>query len=210
MRLLSEAWDEVSAETIQNCWRHSGVVPNDDTKWEDLFISNDALLDSGVSDIEMCDNTQSVWQLPSSWGIISKCATSNWTLPFTEKKLKDILGEAYNPDHWSKALYAVAGVKSTKDAVAAVEALILTCQNSHSHSMPQPAWSNTNQLVQSENELKEVVTELYNCGCLQDLSEIDDLLDPPIEHEDLDSVEMDNFADGDKGLQEIKDYVKRK
>ncbi|QRV94802.1 tigger transposable element-derived protein 6 [Ceratobasidium sp. AG-Ba] len=27
MRLAQQAWDEVDAKTIQNCWRHTGICP---------------------------------------------------------------------------------------------------------------------------------------------------------------------------------------
>lgn len=30
MRLASRAWDSVSSETIQHCWRHTGISPEED------------------------------------------------------------------------------------------------------------------------------------------------------------------------------------
>lgn len=40
MKLLWEAWNEVSAETIQNCWRHISITAHDDEEWEDVFIQH--------------------------------------------------------------------------------------------------------------------------------------------------------------------------
>lgn len=39
---------------------------------------------------------------------------------------------------------------------------------------------------------------------------LDDLLDPAVEREDADSEEIDNFASGDKGLEEIVRYIQKK
>lgn len=38
MRLADSAWDDVSPETIQNCWRHTGICPEGDLEGlEGLF-----------------------------------------------------------------------------------------------------------------------------------------------------------------------------
>ena len=34
MRMLTRAWEEVSETTIQNCWRHTGILPERDTEDE--------------------------------------------------------------------------------------------------------------------------------------------------------------------------------
>lgn len=34
MKMLTRAWDEVSPETIQNCWRHTGILPEVDSAEE--------------------------------------------------------------------------------------------------------------------------------------------------------------------------------
>lgn len=55
MRMLKRAWSEVKLSTIENCWKHTSIMAKDNnTSWEDLFMSDDAPSDS--DDIHMSDN----------------------------------------------------------------------------------------------------------------------------------------------------------
>ncbi|KAE9391462.1 hypothetical protein BT96DRAFT_945360 [Gymnopus androsaceus JB14] len=51
MKLLWESWDEVTSETIHNCWRHVGITHSNDEEWEDIFVNPDTL--GSDSDVEM-------------------------------------------------------------------------------------------------------------------------------------------------------------
>lgn len=47
MKMLKAAWDEVTLETISNCWKHTGISPGEDEEWEDIYIDADAPEDDG-------------------------------------------------------------------------------------------------------------------------------------------------------------------
>ncbi len=97
MKLLKEAWDEVTPETIQNCWRHVGITPRDDEEWEDNFVDADAPNSDGESDIEMLDPSQGDAEtLRAALDIILKFAQSKWTLPQAEEQLEVLLGDGYD------------------------------------------------------------------------------------------------------------------
>ena len=70
MKLLHEAWDDVTQETIVNCWNHVGISPHNDEEWEDIFIDSDA--PDSDSDIAMAldDSASDSKVLRDAWGVI--------------------------------------------------------------------------------------------------------------------------------------------
>ncbi|KAL0564112.1 hypothetical protein V5O48_017944 [Marasmius crinis-equi] len=145
----------------------------------------------------------------SGWDIILEYARSpNWTHPMTEKKLEEQLGNRYQSSNWTWALFAVTGAENTVDALLAVEKLMPKSMTK-SPSSPPSLTANTEQLTTSKNELREAILELHKRGHLPDLPDIDQLLNPPLKRADSDSVEL-NFSEGEKGLEEIRDFLKRK
>lgn len=95
MKLLRESWDEVTPETIRNCWKHVGITPRDDKEWEDIFIDADA--PGSDSDVEMVDPSESdPGILSKAWEVILSFAESEWSLPQAEEQLEQLLGDAYD------------------------------------------------------------------------------------------------------------------
>ena len=67
------------------------------------------------------------------------------------------------------------------------------------------------ELQQAEKDLLESVHTLKDRNHIRgEIPSLDDILDPAIEREDADSEETDNFADGEKGLEQIVNYVQKK
>lgn len=124
MKLLRESWDEVTPETIQNCWKHVGITPRDDEEWEDVFINADA--PGSDSDVEMVDPSESDSSiLRKAWEVVLPFAESEWTLPQAEEQLELLLGDGYDRKDWEQGLDAVMKAEGDSEmAVKAVKAII--------------------------------------------------------------------------------------
>ncbi|KAL0063893.1 hypothetical protein AAF712_009175 [Marasmius tenuissimus] len=214
MRLLEKAWDEVTPETIQNCWQHSGVVPNHDETWEDIFINADApSVTSDDSDDEMDVDGEAEKEsgVVEGWKIILEFAQSGMTLPEAEKKLKSHLGSCYKAADWQVALFAVTGSETSKEALAAVQKLMPVTKASDSRCSTMGSNPvSIQQIQESEIELMECVKELYSRGHLENVQDVNNLVDPAAEREDADNMEVTGFDDSEAGLEGIWDYVLNK
>ncbi|KAJ8091208.1 hypothetical protein PM082_004184 [Marasmius tenuissimus] len=182
MRLLQKAWDDVTPETIQNCWRHSGVLPGDDKEWEDIFVDSDA--PDIDSDIEM-DGPPDEKSVKSGWDILMEYATSDLTHRDAEKKLKELLGNTYNPADWESALFAVMESESTEAAVAAVRAQMPKGKSASQTTQTSRCTAQPTQLVELETEVMECVGELYKRRHLRNMPTLDEVVDPSTEYEVL-------------------------
>ncbi|THU93936.1 DDE-domain-containing protein [Dendrothele bispora CBS 962.96] len=205
MRLLHEAWNEgVSAETIRNCWRHTGISPDDSDDWED--VDN--------SDVEMVeDDSEST--LHEAWRVLMAYATSDWSRSQAEDELKAVLQDEFNPVDWQGPLNAVMECEDTESAVEAVNSLMPEFTKTSSHDNPSSPSHAIRavcaDLKKAEEDFMACVQELHDRKRIKgDMPPIEDLLDPPEEREDADSEETDHWSEGDKGLKEIAGYVEQR
>ncbi|KIK54741.1 hypothetical protein GYMLUDRAFT_249260 [Collybiopsis luxurians FD-317 M1] len=71
--------------------------------------------------------------------------------------------------------------------------------------------ASTMELKEAEEKLMATVQALKGRNCIKgDIPSLDDLLNLPIKRIDADSEATDHFADGDKELAEIVDYIQNK
>ncbi|KAJ7435991.1 hypothetical protein B0H11DRAFT_1937097 [Mycena galericulata] len=148
----------------------------------------------------------------AGWDVILEFATTKMSLPQAEKCLKQIFGTGYVASDWKAALDVV--MDSEEDsaiAELAVRALMpdftkdLTAAAS---SLPAPI-ANDRRLKEAEGAFADAVQKLRNERCLRgEEASIDELLNPQIEQEDLDS-EFLRFVEDDEGTREILEYLKR-
>ncbi|KAJ7876696.1 hypothetical protein B0H14DRAFT_3787464 [Mycena olivaceomarginata] len=96
-------------------------------------------------------------------------------------------------------------------AEPAVRALMpdFTKDSTAASSLPTPI-ANDRRLKDAESAFSDALQTLRKERCLRgEEASIDELLDPQIEQEDLDS-EFLRFAEGDEGTREILEYLKRR
>ncbi|KIK51388.1 hypothetical protein GYMLUDRAFT_64840 [Collybiopsis luxurians FD-317 M1] len=200
----------IHTETIANCWKHVDISPGDHKEWEDIFVDPDApddQSDAGSEDVQMLDIDQSDPRvLHWGWDIILAFAESKWTLPQVEDQMQGVLGLAYDPKDWQAGFDAVLNVEG--DSAAALEAVKVLMSTSSSGKpasfQMQPEFAKNPELKMAENQLMDAMNALKECNCIKgDIPSIDDLLNPPIEHMDVDSEATDHFADGEKRLAQI-------
>jgi hypothetical protein len=84
MRLTEKAWSMVSAETLLNCWKHTGIVPEEA---------------KGTAEMPLMQQV--------GWNIIESFAASEMMLPNAEKALQAALGDSYRDEDWRDALVMV-------------------------------------------------------------------------------------------------------
>ena len=111
LHMARDAWDDVTPETIKNCWNHTG-------------IQRDPI----------------ILRIPSTltqrgWNIIRAFADSpsGMTLPQAKDSLKKIFGDQYNNDDWQPALKIVTETEPDEDVHSLIKAL-----QEKSHSKNQP------------------------------------------------------------------------
>ncbi|KAK0219797.1 hypothetical protein IW262DRAFT_1460902 [Armillaria fumosa] len=150
------------------------------------------------------------------WELVLKFAQSDWTLPHVEQELMTLLRDDYDAADWSKPLKAVMDAEGdVAEAVSAVTLLMPSDFEDHPSQSLQPLsdwnkFASCSSLKDAENECLEAVKALKSCNCIKsDLYTLDDLLDPLAEQEDADSEELNNFANGDKGLHQMIDHVRK-
>ena len=101
LQMATAAWDDVSPETIQNCWKHAGIQRNPIT----IRLPAPTLVQQG-------------------WSIILKFASgSDMTLPQAEAELQALLEHQYNDDDWRPALKAITECEPDDDVIGAVSKL---------------------------------------------------------------------------------------
>jgi hypothetical protein len=210
MRLLEQAWNEVTPETIKNCWKHTGICPdNANEQWEDI--------DDGDSDVKMTEDSDSSIDLHwrSAWQAVMAYALDELTHHEAEDRIKTLLGEDYNPIDWQGPLNSVMECEDKESAIEVVNSLIpnfdsFPSKSSISTSKPsQSSKLMCPHLRKAEEDFMECVEELKRRKLIKgDLPSIDDLIDPQSERSNIDSEETDHWDDGDKGLRQIVDWVR--
>ncbi|KAK0209810.1 hypothetical protein IW262DRAFT_1486295 [Armillaria fumosa] len=151
MHMLMHAWDEVSSETIRNCWHHTGTLVGENEDWADVFVAHDApdSDESGESDVEMVDATSST---QAGWELVLKFAQSDWTLPHVEQELMTLLRDDYDAAYWRKPLKAVMDAEgNVAEAVSAVTLLMPSDFEDHPSQSLQPL-SDWNQFASCSSQ----------------------------------------------------------
>lgn len=101
LQMATDAWDDVTPETIKNCWKHAGIQRDPIT----IRLPAPTLVQQG-------------------WSIILKFAsTSNMTLPQAEGELQDLFKGQYNDDDWRPALKAINDCEPEDNAIEAISKL---------------------------------------------------------------------------------------
>ena len=111
LHMASDAWDDVTAETIKNCWDHTN-------------IQRDPIILRIPS-----TGTQKGWKIIHTFADPS----SEMTLPQAEDSLKKIFGDKYNDNDWRPALKIITATEPDEDARPLINAL-----QEKSHSKNQP------------------------------------------------------------------------
>ena len=109
--MARDAWDDVTLETIKNCWNHTGIQHNP------IILHIPSTL------------TQRGWNVIRAFADLS----SGMTLPQAEDSLKKVFGNQYNDDDWQPALKIVTKTEPDEDVHSLIKAL-----QEKSHSKKQP------------------------------------------------------------------------
>jgi len=180
MRLIKDSWNQVSQETIKNCWDHTKI------QREPLpcIILHRPIVPSAPA--------ESIYSL--AWDIVVEFATEDWTLPQTEERLKARLGDKYVASDWVEPLDAVIFAENDVDeALEALDTLRQTLEGatttissdvSTSEEVVVEQLARTTQNIGIEAELQKLIDDLKaRRRIFGDPPCLDDLLDPVEEHE---------------------------
>ncbi|KAJ6471411.1 hypothetical protein C8R45DRAFT_1104380 [Mycena sanguinolenta] len=157
--------------------------------------------------------------LHAAWNVVLHFATTSCTYPEAEKGVRAVLGEAYIPSEWKCALDAVMDAEEdTVVAEAAVRGMMpdftvkvvaTSLRMDADGVVLPPVIASDRRLREAEKVFSDVLSTLRKERYIRgDEVSLDELLDPQMEREDLDS-EFLRFADGDEGTQEIIEYLKK-
>jgi hypothetical protein len=101
LQMATAAWNDVSPETIRNCWKHAGIQRDPIT----IRLPAPTLVQQG-------------------WSIILKFASgSDMTLPQAEAELQALLKHQYNDEDWRPALKVITECEPGDDITEAVSKL---------------------------------------------------------------------------------------
>ena len=103
LHMAREAWDDVTPETIKNCWNHAD-------------IQRDPIILRIPSTLTLAQR---------GWNIIHTLAdpSSEMTLPQAEDLLKKVFGNQYNDDDWRPALKIATEMEPDEDVRPLIKAL---------------------------------------------------------------------------------------
>ena len=99
--MATAAWNEVTPETIRNCWKHAGIQRDPIT----VRLPAPTLVQQG-------------------WSIILRFASgSNMTLPRVEAELQALFKDQYNDSDWRPALKVVTECEPDDNVIEAISKL---------------------------------------------------------------------------------------
>jgi hypothetical protein len=139
MMISKQAWNNVSAETIEHCWDHTKI--HGKTTLPATSVSQPSLAEKG-------------------WDIVRQFATTDMSLPEAEQSLQALYRESYDDVIWRPALNAVMVAENDSDvALASIEPLAGV---SATASVLPIALVQSSQLKDAEKELTASLLELKN------------------------------------------------
>jgi hypothetical protein len=98
LQMAMDAWDNITLETIENCWKHAGIQRDLITIW----LPAPTLTQQG-------------------WSIVLKFASaSDMSLPQAEAELQALFGSQYNDNYWRPALKVVTECEPDNNMIEAV------------------------------------------------------------------------------------------
>jgi DDE superfamily endonuclease len=174
MLMAREAWNEVSATTIKNCWDHTGIQ-RPPIKAITLRIPTNSGAPSGPSLQPSPDGNSA-----AAWDIIEQFATTDMALPDAENALRKHLGGEYADDNWQPALKAVMDAEGDAAlALAAVTKLRLASSSMASEWQLKPPSADTTQCQLLEEDLLKSVAELRRRNRIHgEVLTLEEMLDP--------------------------------
>ena len=131
LHMASNAWDNVTAEMIKNCWNHADIQRNPII----LHIPLTA--------------AQKGWNIIHTFTDLS----SSMTLPQAEDSLKEIFGDQYNDIDWRPVLKVVTETEPDKDVHSLIKNLR---QKSHSTNQPFVPTEYTHIAMEVTSAIKEL------------------------------------------------------
>ena len=131
LHMASNAWDNVTAEMIKNCWNHADIQRNPII----LHIPLTA--------------AQKGWNIIHTFTDLS----SSMTLPQAEDSLKEIFGDQYNDIDWRPVLKVVTETEPDKDVHSLIKNLR---QKSHSTNQPFVPTEYTHVAMEVTSAIKEL------------------------------------------------------
>ncbi|GJE99376.1 DDE-domain-containing protein [Phanerochaete sordida] len=179
MLMAQTAWRAVSAETIENCWRHTGIRPDPGTR-EPEAASKRAIPPT---------------QNPEAWKVLSRFALGELGgLPEVEDSLQKLLGTAYNQRDWKAAFNAI--FEAEDDNMKALEAVNKMRDEAMKNDAPEhvspaspaspqppasvkPTQADAPQLKKVEGELEVALVDLHQHRRIHGpLPSLDEVLEP--------------------------------
>ena len=164
MLMMKEAWEDVSSTTIQNCLKHTKILPAASNSLDSSMPSES----STVPDAQ--PPTESTSLITQGWGILREFATQDLQLPQIEEQLERLFGQAYDDAMWWPALSAVLAVECDTDlALENVERLakesqsataVIQSQPKHTTALPPP------QLSTQDLQLSLTETSITVASCI--------------------------------------------
>jgi len=154
MEMATEAWDEVTAETIQNYWAHMGILPQSDNGTR---MQGDSTADG--TGVEVGNEAQE-----KAWALILDFLTNNNSLPEAEAQLQQVLGQAATQDTiWTKALSIANDCEDEDTAInSARQQLTELRVTAHSFAIPGPGNRPPATNPATDPDTEAAVVELQN------------------------------------------------
>ncbi|VDB95332.1 unnamed protein product [Peniophora sp. CBMAI 1063] len=126
MLLAKKAWSKVTAETVQNCWRHTGIagpIPasNPSEPTSSPSPSSPCALDNSTA----APSTTTSDRHTQAWALVREFAepACSWSLPDVMSRVETILGADYRAADWQSAFdLACEGEGGLETTLAALDA----------------------------------------------------------------------------------------
>jgi hypothetical protein len=148
MRLMDCAWDNVTVDTIVNCWGHTKILPSPKQRAQ-----------------------QGTGEVSQAWLLMQEFATSDMRLPQAKERLEKILRGQYKAKSWKPALKAVMDVENDEPkALASLDTL--ECTAGTTSPVPAPSTAHANgpaclaELASLEAKLMTQISNLGEQNCL--------------------------------------------
>jgi hypothetical protein len=148
MRLMDCAWDNVTVDTIVNCWDHMKILPSPEEQAQ-----------------------QGTGEVSQAWLLMQEFATSDMRLLQAKERLEKILGGQYKAESWKPALKAIMDAENdVPKALASLNALERAAGTTSPVPAPSTAHANglacSAELAGLEAELMTQISDLGERNCL--------------------------------------------
>ncbi|KAJ7843895.1 hypothetical protein B0H14DRAFT_3688197 [Mycena olivaceomarginata] len=151
MLMAKKTWEEVSAEAIQHCWKHSGIIPPPPKTTDPNASTHD-----------------------KAWELVGAYAEDSMKRPVVEEALQALLGDQFHPASiWAMTLNQLTECDSTEE----VDAVMTKAKADFEAGLQSPPPSRpaqaprTKQLAIAETELMATIADLHRANDLVDLED---------------------------------------